>query len=102
MKKMSNKKLANKSEWTFLTNYAHVLICLLKYPEMVLREVAQTVGITERATQRIIADLEESGVLAREKVGRRNRYQIQKKSPLRHPLESHCTIGDLLSLIVEK
>lgn len=68
---------------------------------MILREVAVAVGITERAVQRIIADLEEGGFLEREKVGRQNHYRILVDRPLRHPLEAHCSIGDLLGLIGE-
>ena len=67
---------------------------------MVLRQVAAEVGITERAVQRIVQDLEEAGYLVRERVGRRNRYQIVKHLPLRHPIEAHRNIGDLLDLIV--
>ena len=85
--------------WTFLTNHAHVLAVLHDNPELVLRHVATTVGITERAVQRIIHDLEEAGYIAREKVGRRNRYQVLLDVPLRHPIEAHRTIGDLLRLI---
>lgn len=69
---------------------------------MVLREVAIKIGITERAVQRIIADLEEDGFIEREKVGRRNQYRIIGKRPLRHPIEAHRTIGDLVDLVVDK
>ncbi|MBI1347793.1 hypothetical protein GC163_16075 [bacterium] len=86
-------------QWTFLTNHAHVLVLLARNPSMVLREVAVKVGITERAVQRIIADLEAGQIIAREKVGRQNRYQIQAKRSLRHPIESHRTIGELLALL---
>ena len=85
--------------WTFLTNYAHVLAVLHSNSEMVLREVAAEVGITERAVQRIIQDLEEGGFIERQRVGRTNRYQIQLAQHLRHPIESHRSIGDLLTLI---
>jgi DNA-binding MarR family transcriptional regulator len=87
------------SGWTFLTNHAHVLAVLHSDPEKVLREVAIEVGITERAVQRIIHDLEESGFIERERVGRRNRYRILKGQPLRHPIEAHRKIGDLLKLV---
>jgi len=88
--------------WTFLTNHAHVLIVLHGDPEMVLREVATRVGITERAVQRIILDLEEDGFIERERVGRRNRYHVLKNQALRHPIEAHRQIGDLLNLIARK
>lgn len=86
--------------WTFLTNHAHVLIQLHADPEMVLREVAVRVGITERAVQRIVHDLEEEGFIERERVGRRNRYHVRRDLHLRHPIESHRPVGDLLGLIV--
>jgi DNA-binding HxlR family transcriptional regulator len=85
--------------WTFLTNHAHVLIALDGTPGLVLREVANQVGITERAVQRIIQDLEEEGFIRRHKVGRRNEYEVLVDQPLRHPLESHRDIGDLLRLV---
>ena len=85
--------------WTFLTNHAHVLAVLHSDPEKVLREVANTVGITERAVQRIIQDLEEGGFIERQRVGRKNRYRILEGQPLRHPIESHRKIGDLMKLI---
>ena len=87
------------SGWTFLTNHAHVLGVLHSDPEKVLREVAIEVGITERAVQRIIQDLEKGGFIERERVGRQNRYRILKGQPLRHPTEAHRKIGDLLKLI---
>lgn len=90
------------SKWTFLTNHAHVLILLAQDSSMVLREVAIRIGITERAVQRIIADLEEGGFIEREKVGRQNQYRISAKQPLRHPIESHRTIGDLLQMITKR
>ena len=85
--------------WTFLTNHAHVLAMLHSDPEIVLREVAVAVGITERAVQRIIHELEEEGYIQRERVGRQNRYRILPGQPLRHPVEAHRKIGDLLRLI---
>jgi len=91
----------NGSRWTFLTNHSHVLILLTQDPFMVLRAVAARVGITERAVQKIIADLEEGGFIEREKIGRKNQYCILRNKPLRHPIEQHRTIGALLSLICE-
>ena len=85
--------------WTFLTNHAHVLAVLHDDPEKVLRRVAMEVGITERAVQRIVQDLEEEGFIQRERVGRQNRYRILKGQALRHPIEAHRKIGDLLKLI---
>ncbi|WP_424952773.1 winged helix-turn-helix domain-containing protein [Deinococcus sp.] len=85
--------------WTFLTNHAHVLVCLTQQPEATLREVAVRVGVTERAVQRIVRELEEAGILRRERLGRRNRYTVVGASPLRHPLEAHRSVQDLLGLL---
>lgn len=87
------------SKWTFLSNHSHVLIVLHADPDLVLREVANRVGITERAVQRVVMDLEEGGFIRKEKVGRQNRYEVLTDVPLRHPIESHRKIGDLLALI---
>jgi hypothetical protein len=88
--------------WTFLTNHAHVLLCVAADPDVRLREVAGRVGITERATQRIVAELEAEGYLSHEKVGRRNRYEVHASLPLRHPLEDHLEIGALLRVLTER
>jgi DNA-binding MarR family transcriptional regulator len=85
--------------WTFLTNHSHVLISLSQEPDLRLRDVAERVGITERAVQRIIADLESAGILTRNRDGRRNTYEIHAGEPLRHPLEAHCKISDLLRIV---
>ena len=89
----------SSSRWTVFTNHGHVLILLAQDPGLVLREVAGRVGITERAVQRIIADLEEAGFLERERVGRQNHYRIRTGQALRHPIEAHRTVGDLVGLI---
>lgn len=88
--------------WTFLTNHSHVLLCLAEDPDLVLREVAAKVGITERAVQMIVADLTGAGVLVRERVGRRNRYRIHGRQPLRHPVEAHRQVSDILRLVKRK
>jgi DNA-binding Lrp family transcriptional regulator len=85
--------------WTFLTNHAHVLLCIAEDPDVLLRQVASRVGITERATQRIVAELEAAGYLSHVKVGRRNRYEVDAALPLRHPLEDHLEIGALLGVL---
>ena len=89
---------SERAPWTFLTNHTHVLILLAQEPDLRLRDVAVRVGITERAVQRIVAELEAGGYLARERDGRRNHYEVNRDSPLRHPVESHRTIADLLQL----
>lgn len=88
------------ARWTFFSNHAHVLICLYQDSEMVLRELAQRVGITERSVQNIIQDLEEGGYIERERVGRRNRYHVIHNKHLRHPIEEHCTIDMLVDVIL--
>ncbi len=88
--------------WTFLSNHAHVLVCLALDQDARLRDVAQSVGITERAVQKIVSDLEEAGVLIRERAGRRNSYRLNLDVPLRHTLESHKTVGVLLSLVLDR
>ncbi|MDP0500179.1 MAG: winged helix-turn-helix domain-containing protein [Verrucomicrobiota bacterium JB022] len=88
--------MGDDAQWTFFSNHAHVLIALARNPYQPLREVALAVGITERAVQRIVADLEDGGYLERSREGRRNRYTIHLKRPLRHPLEAHCELRELL------
>ena len=87
------------SSWTFLSNHAHVLVCLARDPGIRTREIAEQVGITERAAQRIVADLVRAGYVERTRVGRRNRYTINGKLPLRHPLEERGEIGALLRVL---
>ena len=89
-----------EAHWTFFSNYAHVLVYLAESPEATLREVADQVGITERSAQRIITHLDEAGILQRERHGRRNSYVIDTSTPLRHRLEEHCTVGELLKTIL--
>lgn len=86
--------------WTFLTNHSHVLLCLARDPEMRLRDVADLVGVTERAVQRIVRELEEAGYLLRSKQGRRNRYEIDLDLPLRHPVERHCKVAKLVTMVL--
>lgn len=88
------------SVWTFLSNYAHVLVCIARDPDSTLREIASQVGVTERAVHRIITELEAAGALTREREGRRNHYSINFSTPMRHPLEDDKTIGDLLSALL--
>ena len=85
--------------WTFFSNYAHVLVCLARDPSARLRDIAAHVGVTERAAQRIVGQLESAGVLSKVRDGRRNRYQIDLNCPLRHPLEAHKTVGSLLKMV---
>ncbi|MEW6582486.1 MAG: AsnC family transcriptional regulator [Actinomycetota bacterium] len=85
--------------WTFLTNHAHVMLCIARDPDVRLRDIAGQVGITERAAQGIVADLVAGGYVTRTRVGRRNRYQLVPALPLRHPLEHDRCVGELLELL---
>ena len=100
--KAGTKSAETEAQWTFLSNHTHVLVCLAADTEQTLRDVALKVGITERAVQRIVAELEAAGALTRERDGRRNRYRLDTTLPLRHPLEKHRSIGDVLALVLGK
>lgn len=88
--------------WTFLTNHAHVLLAIAREPTARLRDVAQSVGVTERAAQAIVADLEAAGYLHRARVGRRNHYTVNPAGHFRHPAEADRRIGDLLALFTDE
>lgn len=85
--------------WTFLTNHAHVLLCLATDPDLRLRDVAERAGITERAVQRIVHDLVEDDYLRVAKEGRRNHYEVNTDANLRHPAERSATIAELIRLV---
>ena len=93
------------AHWNFLTNHARVLLCIAHDPGVRLREIATTVGITERSAYGIVTDLTESGYVVKqkeEKDGRRNRYQIQSHLPLRETISRERTIGEVLDLLVDQ
>jgi DNA-binding MarR family transcriptional regulator len=85
--------------WTFLTNHAQVLLCLADTPDIRLRDVAERVGITERATQRILADLIEAGYVKTERMGRRNRYTVDRQHAMRHSAQLGHRVGALLEAL---
>jgi predicted transcriptional regulator len=85
--------------WTFLTNHGHVLVAISRDPELRQRDISQAVGITQGAVQRILDDLEVGGYVRRQRVGRRNRYEVIADRPLRHPLEQPRTVADLLEAV---
>lgn len=91
--------MAEVNDWTFLSNHAHVLVCLARNSEARLRDIALDVGITERRVSSIVTDLEAEGVIKISRIGRRNSYSVNRRARLRHPLESHQTVGDLLRAI---
>lgn len=99
VKSDSLSKDAAMEGWTFLTNHTHVLLCLYHNPDRRLRDVAQLVGITERMVQKVVADLAAKGYLHITKEGRCNHYVVDAQLKLRHPLEMHHTVGELLDLL---
>ncbi len=97
---MPTLKPVAAASWTFLTNHSHVLISIAENPEVRMRDIAERVGITERAVQRIVEDLTDAGYLKVDKVGRRNTYAVVTKKFLRHPVEQHVQIGRLLEMVL--
>lgn len=89
---------AMEEQWTFMTNHGHVLLCIAADPAVRLRDVAARVGITERAAQRIVADLCDSGYLTRMRTGRRNHYEMHPELPFRHRCHAEADLGTLLDL----
>jgi predicted ArsR family transcriptional regulator len=87
--------------WHFLSNHAQVILCIAREPDIRLRDVAQAVGVTERAVQRIVADLVASGHLQSERIGRRNRYVVNRRVVMRHPAQSNHEVGELLDLLAD-
>jgi DNA-binding MarR family transcriptional regulator len=85
--------------WTFLTNHAQVLLCLAEMPDIRMRDVAERVGITERATQRILAELIEAGYVRSERVGRRNHYTVDRQHAMRHTAQLGHEVGALLEAL---
>lgn len=100
-KKPARRASETARTWTFFTNHSHVLFCLARDSDLRLREVAEQVGITERAVQRIVTELEDSGYITRQRNGRRNFYLVHQQRPLRHKIESHRSVKDLLGLITQ-
>jgi len=93
---------SDPASWTFLTNHAHVLLRIAMEPRVLVRTLADDVGIRERAVLRIIADLEADGYLSHTREGRQNVYEVNLTKTLRHPIERHCSIGELIDAVVEK
>jgi len=85
--------------WTFLSNHGHVLVCIARDPNVRVREIAQAVGITERAVQRILSELEEARVIVRTRQGRRTHYEVNESLPLRHPMEAQHSVGELVHAV---
>ncbi len=85
--------------WAFVTNYAHVLVCIAADPEARLRDIAERVGITERTAAHLVRDLELAGYLTKTRHGRRNQYEVHDQLPLRHPQHRHHTVGELIRFL---
>ena len=90
---------SSQQTWRFLTNHTQVLLCISRDPDVRLRDVAGMVGITERATQRIVGDLVDSGFITRERIGRRSRYVVDTTRAMRHEAQADHQIGELLELL---
>lgn len=91
--------MTEQKKWTFLTNHAQVLLCVAETPDIRLRDVADRVGITERATQRILADLVETGYVKSQRVGRRNHYTVDREHGMRHSAQDGYDVGALLAAL---
>jgi DNA-binding transcriptional ArsR family regulator len=96
---MKSSSANDNGSWRFVTNHGHVLACIAADPETRLRDIATTVGVTERAVGQIISELEQAGYVTKTRVGRRNRYEVHDELPLRHPLHRHHTIGELIRFL---
>src|SRR5512132_1099445 len=97
MSSMSSDK--DGKPWRFVTNHTQVLLCIARDGDVRLRDLATMVGITERAAQRIVADLIEAGFVERRRVGRRNRYLVNREAAMRHPAQYDHEIGELLDVL---
>lgn len=89
---------AARTAWTFLTNHGHVLIFIARNPDARVRDIAASVGITERSAHSILRDLARAGYITPEKVGRRNTYRLHSDVAFRHPAEADRTVGELLKI----
>ncbi|RMD74416.1 MAG: ArsR family transcriptional regulator [Lentisphaerae bacterium] len=89
----------HEAQWTFLSNHAHVLLCIAQSADIRLRDLADKVGITERAVHRIVTDLLEAGYIDVIREGRCNLYRVHPEKHLRHPIEAHCRVSDLIGMI---
>ncbi|MGB3049589.1 MAG: winged helix-turn-helix domain-containing protein [Polyangiales bacterium] len=95
----TNGSPETSTAWTFLSNHGHVLVCIVRDPNVRVREIAQAVGVTERAVQRILSELEEAGVIVRTRQGRRTHYDVNEHLPLRHPIEARHSVGELVRVV---
>ena len=89
---------SDQGSWTFLSNHGRILIQIAQNPDLKVTEIAATIGITERSTLSILGDLEETGYISVERIGRRNRYTVNPKKKFRHPSEASHSIGELIKI----
>jgi predicted transcriptional regulator len=90
--------VSDQGSWTFLSNHGRILIQIAQNPDLKVTEIAATIGITERSTLSILGDLEETGYISVERIGRRNRYTVNPKKKFRHPSEASHSIGELIKI----
>jgi DNA-binding MarR family transcriptional regulator len=98
---MNSSSGGSDHAWRFVTNHANVLTCIAADPSVRLRDIAESVGITERTAAQIVGELEEAGYLTKSRDGRRNTYEVHEELPLRHPQHRHHTVGDLIRFLQE-
>jgi predicted transcriptional regulator len=94
----SSMATSDQGSWTFLSNHGRILIQIAQNPDLKVTEIAATIGITERSTLSILGDLEETGYISVERIGRRNRYTVNPKKKFRHPSEASHSIGELIKI----
>lgn len=92
----------SERQWTFFTNHGHVLVYLARNSDARVRDIAAEIGITERATQAILADLTRAGYVTATRVGRRNTYRIHADQAFRHPLEADHAVGEMLQIFLRR
>ena len=95
----TNRTPDASTAWTFISNHGHVLVCIVRDPNVRVREIAEAVGVTERAVQRILRELEEASVIVRTRQGRRTHYEVNEGVPLLHPIEAQHSVGELLRVV---
>lgn len=89
-------------DWRFLSNHGYTLLCIARDPNMRMRDIADSVGITERAAHRIVSELVEGGYVNRARQGNRNHYEVQPDVPMRHPLVQEHSIGEILAVLANR
>jgi DNA-binding MarR family transcriptional regulator len=92
---------SSSRQWTFLTNHGHAIIYLNSHPDARIRDIAAVIGITERAAQAILSDLEADGYITKTKIGRRNHYELHDSLKFRHPVEAGHKVSELLEIFSE-